>query len=138
MAKMKTGADPGEHTVDEVTVHLETADDAERARVLEAERAGKARKTILGEDEAPAAVGFPADAAAFAGELGDWIALTREELREFATAQAEVTATHAGDVGHEQVAYQLRRVGSVFADVERALDILGATVTDLAGAAANV
>lgn len=40
--------DPSEHTVLEVNEYLNTADPAERARVLEAERAGKARKGILG------------------------------------------------------------------------------------------
>lgn len=42
--------DPSAHTVDEVNAYLATADDAEVVRVLEAERAGKARKGILGED----------------------------------------------------------------------------------------
>lgn len=40
--------DPSAHTVSEVNAYLETVDEAERARVLEAERAGKARKGILG------------------------------------------------------------------------------------------
>lgn len=38
--------DPAAHNVDDVVAHLETADDNERARVLEAEVAGKARKTV--------------------------------------------------------------------------------------------
>lgn len=38
--------DPGAHTVAEVSAYLASADDAERARVIEAEAAGKARKTI--------------------------------------------------------------------------------------------
>lgn len=42
--------DPSVHTVDEVNAYLATADPAEVVRVLEAERAGKARKGILGED----------------------------------------------------------------------------------------
>lgn len=40
--------DPGEHTVPEVNDYLNTAEPAEQVRVLEAERAGKARKGILG------------------------------------------------------------------------------------------
>lgn len=44
--------DPGAHTVQEVLSYLETADDAEHERVLDAEQAGKARTTILTADEA--------------------------------------------------------------------------------------
>ncbi len=40
--------DPNKHSVAEVQAHLESADEAERERVLEAERAGKARTTLLG------------------------------------------------------------------------------------------
>lgn len=40
--------DPSEHTVAEVQDHLDAADDDERERVLAAEAAGKARKSILG------------------------------------------------------------------------------------------
>lgn len=39
--------DPGAHDVNDVNAYLETADDEERERVLEAERNGKARKGIL-------------------------------------------------------------------------------------------
>lgn len=39
--------DPAGHTVDEVLAYLDQADDAERTRVLEAERSGKARVSIL-------------------------------------------------------------------------------------------
>lgn len=42
--------DPADHTVEEVNDHLADADDAEQARVLEAERGGKARVGVLGED----------------------------------------------------------------------------------------
>lgn len=42
--------EPGAHTVDEVLAYLEHAGDAERDRVLEVERVGKARKTILGDE----------------------------------------------------------------------------------------
>ena len=42
--------DPGEHTAPEVLEYLETASDEERDRVLAAEKAGKARKTVLAED----------------------------------------------------------------------------------------
>ena len=42
--------DPGAHTVAEVLAYLDAADPAEQVRVLEAERNGKARKGILGED----------------------------------------------------------------------------------------
>lgn len=39
--------DPGAHTVDEVNAYLASADPDERERVVEAEKAGKARVTIL-------------------------------------------------------------------------------------------
>lgn len=39
--------DPSAHTIDEVLAYVETADEAEKARVTEAEKAGKARKTLL-------------------------------------------------------------------------------------------
>ncbi|MFY9263236.1 MAG: trigger factor [Actinomycetaceae bacterium] len=39
--------DPSAHKVDDVVAYLNDADDAEKARVLAAEKAGKARKTIL-------------------------------------------------------------------------------------------
>jgi hypothetical protein len=39
--------DPGAHDVASVLAYLDAADDAESARVLAAEKAGKARKTIL-------------------------------------------------------------------------------------------
>lgn len=41
--------DPGEHTVEEVLDHLAGADQAEQARVFDAERDGKARAGILGK-----------------------------------------------------------------------------------------
>jgi hypothetical protein len=41
--------DPSRHTVDEVSAYLSQADEAEKERVLAAERAGKARKSIVGE-----------------------------------------------------------------------------------------
>ena len=44
--------DPSNATVDEVLAHLDKSDDDERDRVLAAERAGKARKGILGEEQA--------------------------------------------------------------------------------------
>lgn len=41
--------DPGEHTVEQVNAHLDTVtDDAERERILQAERDGKNRSTIVG------------------------------------------------------------------------------------------
>jgi len=42
--------DPSSHTVNEVNSYLSTAGAEETARVLEAERVGKARKGILGKD----------------------------------------------------------------------------------------
>ncbi|MCZ4649470.1 hypothetical protein O4106_21855 [Rhodococcus pyridinivorans] len=42
--------DPSAYTVTEVNSYLSTADQEETARVMEAERAGKARKGILGKD----------------------------------------------------------------------------------------
>jgi hypothetical protein len=41
--------DPSAHTVDDVLAYLDSADDAERGRVIAAERDGKARKTLLGD-----------------------------------------------------------------------------------------
>ena len=46
--RMAAGDDPGRYTVPQVNDYLATADDAEKARVLEAERAGKARSSIDG------------------------------------------------------------------------------------------
>lgn len=43
--------DPGAHNVDEVAAYLADAPEAERARVLQAERDGKARVTILGDED---------------------------------------------------------------------------------------
>jgi len=43
--------DPSKATVDEVNTYLEGADEAERERVLAAETAGKARKSIIGEEK---------------------------------------------------------------------------------------
>lgn len=40
--------DPSEHTVEEVVEYLADADAEEKARVLAAEAAGKARKSLLG------------------------------------------------------------------------------------------
>lgn len=43
--------DPAEHGIHEVRAYLKDADDEERQRVLDAERNGKARKTLLPDDE---------------------------------------------------------------------------------------
>lgn len=48
---------PADHTVDEVNAYLADADEAERTRVLDAERDGKARTGILGSTDADAAEG---------------------------------------------------------------------------------
>lgn len=40
--------DPGEYTVRKVNDHLATVDDAERDRILKAEKKGKARAGIIG------------------------------------------------------------------------------------------
>lgn len=45
------GFDPFRHTAGEVLAYLERADGSERDRVLELERAGKARKTVLAEHD---------------------------------------------------------------------------------------
>jgi hypothetical protein len=39
--------DPGKHTVDEVKEHVLTADEDEVARVIEAEKSGKNRTTLI-------------------------------------------------------------------------------------------
>lgn len=41
--------DPAAHTAPEVVEHIESADEVEAARVLEAEKSGKARKSVVGE-----------------------------------------------------------------------------------------
>jgi hypothetical protein len=43
--------DPAEHTVDDVLAYLADAPEAEATRVLQAERDGKARVTILGNED---------------------------------------------------------------------------------------
>jgi hypothetical protein len=45
--------DPAAHSVPQVRAYLARADDAERTRVLDAERAGKARRGVLGDDQPP-------------------------------------------------------------------------------------
>ena len=45
-----TRIDPSEHTAEEVRKHLENATDAERAAVLDLERRGKRRKSVLEAD----------------------------------------------------------------------------------------
>lgn len=57
MAEKDTTAeqfDPSTHSVEDVRAHLASADDAERDRVLTAERDGKARTTLLESPEATA------------------------------------------------------------------------------------
>lgn len=49
-AKQDAEFDPADHTVAEVQEHLASADDAERERVLAAEKDGKARKGLLEEE----------------------------------------------------------------------------------------
>lgn len=43
--------DPAAHNVDEVVAHLETAPEEEAARVLEVEKSGKARKSVIAAGE---------------------------------------------------------------------------------------
>lgn len=47
------GFNPGAHSVETVLAHLDDADPDDAARVLAAERAGKARKTILARAAEP-------------------------------------------------------------------------------------
>lgn len=47
---MEEGDDPGDFNVGPVNTYLETASDEERERVLEAERDGKNRSSIVGSD----------------------------------------------------------------------------------------
>lgn len=46
-----TTFDPSAHNVDEVVAHIETAPEDEAARVLEAEKSGKARKSVIAAGE---------------------------------------------------------------------------------------
>jgi trigger factor len=43
--------DPADHNVEEVQIYLDDANDAERERVLAAEKDGKNRKTLTGKKE---------------------------------------------------------------------------------------
>lgn len=92
--------DPGEHTVAQVREHLAGADEAERERVLEAERAGKARASLIGSDESPASPEpdrFDATATAQAAidELvGDATVLPRR--RDYATVLHTADVAAAG------------------------------------------
>lgn len=54
------GYNPADYTVEQVNDYLKTADDAERERVLEAERDGKARTGIVGDgsDDSPEGEGL--------------------------------------------------------------------------------
>ena len=47
---MAVGDDPSGYTVEQVNEYLSTASDDEKARVLDAERTGHARKGILGDE----------------------------------------------------------------------------------------
>lgn len=49
----ETQYDPSDYTVDQVNDYLADADDAERERVLDAERTGKNRVGIVGEQAEP-------------------------------------------------------------------------------------
>jgi hypothetical protein len=42
-----TSFDPAEHKAEEVVAYIETAPDAEAARVIEAEKASKSRKSVI-------------------------------------------------------------------------------------------
>src|SRR5690242_7335138 len=48
---VKTGVvfDPAAHKAEEVVEHLAAVDEGEREQILEAERSGKARKSVLGD-----------------------------------------------------------------------------------------
>lgn len=64
--------DPGDHTVAEVEEHLALSMPGEVSRVLEAERAGQARVTLLRDYELPEADQVDGDAAL--GELNQALA----------------------------------------------------------------
>jgi hypothetical protein len=49
--RLPSGYDPGDYTVAEVAAELAHANDAERSRVLELERAGQGRVGIVGHDD---------------------------------------------------------------------------------------
>jgi len=68
MAKMKQGDDPKDFKVDEVNDYLAGADEAERARVLDAEASGKNRSTVSGASSDTSGDGDATGATAFTGE----------------------------------------------------------------------
>lgn len=55
----KTGFDPAEHNVADVTAHLDGADEAEVARTLDAEAAGKNRAGVINHQSTSAQSGAP-------------------------------------------------------------------------------
>jgi hypothetical protein len=60
--------DPTEHTVSEITKYLATADSVEFARVVEAERAGKGRASVLRLSPSPIVPAQTDDAGAPSGD----------------------------------------------------------------------
>lgn len=85
-----------------------------------------------------AAKSFVKDASKLADDVAAFVDDTRKKLDKLIDAHTDATAAHTGATGHEQVAYQLGRVGSTFADIERALTVTSATVSSLVGAAGTV
>lgn len=85
-----------------------------------------------------AAKSFVKDAGKVADDVAAFVDDTRKKLDKLTDAHADATAAHTGAVGHEAVAYELRRVGGTFADIDRALLAAAATAGTLAGEAATV
>lgn len=72
----ETQYDPNDYTVDEVNAYLADASEDEKARVLQAERDGQARKGIVGDQEptsGPSTEGgaLPVTEAASAPQAGE-------------------------------------------------------------------
>lgn len=81
---------------------------------------------------------FVNKASSVADDVAAFVADARKKLDKLTEAHAEATAAHTGATGHEAVAFELRRVGSTFADLDLALATVSATAGRLTAEAATV
>lgn len=83
--------DPGDHTVDEVQEHLALSMPGEQARVLDAERAGQARVTLLREYELPDTASVMAEGTQRLAELNDALGGAAAGSADLADSTAALT-----------------------------------------------
>lgn len=119
MSESTTGQqfDPTTATVAQVQKHLETADDAERQRVLDAERSGQNRRGVLGD-------GGAAQADADAGRTETPHATTFQDAAEvgFIGESPERERTGAPDKGLSQANPAVMNQGGPVPDARPSVD----------------